>query len=208
MQRLAIEMHCTRTHKFFLSISIRVTIVYRSVKTQQDQQFQTDLHSLERWATKWGTCFNATKCYIMSIHRSRNPLTTHYILNNHILEHVQENPYLGVIISENLKWSTYINKICNKANSTLGFIRRNLKHCNRKFKETAYISLVLFDYLCTVWDPHLQKEIDRIENVQRRAARFIYSDYKRTGTAVVSPQWWKNLTELTSSIIQIQRYGS
>jgi hypothetical protein len=23
---------------------------------------------------------------------------------------VQENPYLGVIISENLKWSTYINK--------------------------------------------------------------------------------------------------
>jgi hypothetical protein len=36
-----------------------------------------------------------------------------------------ENPYLGVIISENLKWSTYINKICNKVNSTLGFIRRN-----------------------------------------------------------------------------------
>ena len=56
-------------------------------------------------------CFNATKCYIMSIHRSRNPLTTHYILSNHILEQVQENPYLGVIISENLKWSTYINKM-------------------------------------------------------------------------------------------------
>jgi hypothetical protein len=37
----------------------------------------------------------------------------------------------------------------------------------------------LFDYLSTVWDPHLQQDIDRIENVQRRAARFIYSDYKR-----------------------------
>ena len=61
--------------------------------------------------TKWGMCFNATKCYIMSIHRSRNPLTTHYTLSNHILEQVQENPYLGVIISENLKWSTYINKM-------------------------------------------------------------------------------------------------
>ena len=62
--------------------------------------------------------FNATKSnatlkvidIIMSIYRSRNPLTTHYILNNHILEYVQENPYLGVIISENLKRSTYINK--------------------------------------------------------------------------------------------------
>jgi hypothetical protein len=51
--------------------------VYRSVKTQQDQQqFQTDLHLLERWATKWRMRFNATKYYIMSIHRSRNPLTT------------------------------------------------------------------------------------------------------------------------------------
>ena len=143
--------------------------------------------------------FNATKCYIMSIHRSRNPLTTHYILNNHILEHVQENPYLGVIISENLKWSTYINKICNKANSTLGFIRRNLKHCNRKFKETAYISLVrsLFDYSSTVWDAHLQKDIDRIENVQRGAARFIYSDNKRTSsvTAMMNELVWKPLNE-------------
>jgi hypothetical protein len=112
---------------------------------------------------------------------------------------VQENPYLGVIISKNLKWSTYINKICNKVNSTLGFIRRNLKHCNRKFKETAYISLVrsLFDYSSTVWDLHLQKDIDRIENVQRRAARFIYSDYKRTSsvTAMINELGWKPLNE-------------
>jgi predicted amidophosphoribosyltransferase len=112
---------------------------------------------------------------------------------------VQENPYLGVIISENLKWSTYINKICNKANSTLGFIRRNLKHCNRKFKETAYISLVrsLFDYSSTVWDAHLQKDIDRIENVQRGAARFIYSDNKRTSsvTAMMNELVWKPLNE-------------
>jgi hypothetical protein len=112
---------------------------------------------------------------------------------------VQENPYLGVIISKNLKWSTYINKICNKVNSTLGFIRRNLKHCNRKFKETAYISLVrsLFDYSSTVWDLHLQKDIDRIENVQRRQARFIYSDYKRTSsvTAIINELGWKPLNE-------------
>ena len=66
----------------------------------------------------------------------------HYPLNNHILEQVNENPYLGLNISDNLKWSSQVNKVCNKANSMLGFIRRNLKHCNKKFKETAYISLV------------------------------------------------------------------
>jgi hypothetical protein len=48
-----------------------------------------------------------------------------------------------------------------------------------------------------VWDPHLQKDIDRIENVQRRAARFIYSDYKRTSsvTAMMNELGWKPLNE-------------
>jgi hypothetical protein len=107
-------------------------------------------------------------------------------------------------ISENLKWSTYINKICIKANSTLGFIRRNLKHCNRKFKEAAYISLVrsLFDYSSTVWDPHLQKDIDRIENVQCRSARFIYSDYKRTPSLTIL----KRRTSLCSFLLSFSGF--
>jgi hypothetical protein len=55
----------------------------------------------------------------------------------------------------------------------------------------------LFDYSSTVWDPHLQKEIDRIENVQRRAARFINSDNKRTSsvTAMMNELVWKPLNE-------------
>ena len=108
--------------------------------------------TLQQWARTWGIRFNATKCYKMSIHRSKDPYTHHYSLDNHILEQVENNPYLGVLISRDLKWSTHINKICNKANSTLEFIRRNLKHCNKKFKETAYISLVrsVMDYSATV----------------------------------------------------------
>ena len=75
----------------------------------------------------------------MSIHPTKTPLTYHYLLNNHILEQVNENPYFCLIISDNLKWSAQINKMCNKANSTLGFIRRNLKHCNENSKNSIYI---------------------------------------------------------------------
>ena len=110
-------------------------LLYRTIRTIQDQiQLQNDLKSLEEWASLWGMRFNATKCYLMTIHRSQKPLTYMYTLDNHILEKVTNNPYLGVILSEDLKWATHIkfssmdiNKICNKANSTLGFIRRNLK---------------------------------------------------------------------------------
>ena len=59
--------------------------------------------------------FNAKKCYIMSIN---NKLTHFYQLDGHILQQVPENPYLGVTISEDLKWSSHI-KITKKANSTL-----------------------------------------------------------------------------------------
>jgi hypothetical protein len=38
------------------------------------------------------------------------------------------------------------------------------------------------DYSATVWDPYLQRDIDRIEGVQRRAARFIFNDYMRSSS--------------------------
>ena len=117
----------------------------------------------------------------MHIHWSKSPYTKFYQLNNHILQQVSENPYLGLTIRDDLQWSSHINRICTKANSSLGFIRRNLKHCHSKFKETAYISLVrsLLEYSCSVWDPYHEKDIEKIEKVQRNAARFVKSDYTR-----------------------------
>ena len=129
--------------------------------------------------------FNDSKCYIMPIHRTKFQLIYRYSLNNHILEQLNENPYFGLTISDNLKWSSQINKMCNKTNSTLGFITRNLKYCNKKFKETAYISgLVhsLLDYSASVWDPYLQKDIERIESIQRRGATFVQKDYQRASS--------------------------
>ena len=173
-------------------------LLYRTIKNEQDQiQIQKDLESLETWASTWGMRFNASKCYVMSIHRHQNPLTKFYQLNGHILQHVSENPYLGLIIRNDLQWSSHINKICSKANSTLGFLRRNLKYCNESFKKTAYISLVrsLLEYSCAVWDPHLEKDISQIEKIQRNAARFVKGDYRRRSSvsSIMEELNWKPL---------------
>ena len=102
-------------------------LLYHPIKSQSDHiTLQNDLIELEKWADKWGMRFNAKKCYIMSI----NNRSTHlYSLNNHILKQVEENPYLGLTFTENLKWLSHITKITKKANSTIGFLRRNLKSC-------------------------------------------------------------------------------
>ena len=102
--------------------------------------------------------FNVSKCYLMSIHRSKHPYNSHYKLDNHILEQVEENPYLGDVIHKNLKWASHINKTSCKANSILGCIQRNLKHANRDLKQLSYASLVrsILEYSSTVWDPFYQ----------------------------------------------------
>ena len=89
--------------------------------------------------------------------------------------------YLGVTLSNNLEWSKHIATITNKANSKLSFLRRNLKGCPEKLKQTASFSLVrsFMEYGATVWDPYQKYNSDKIERVQRRAARFVKSRYSR-----------------------------
>ena len=78
-----------------------------------------------------------------------------------------------------MKWSSHITKITKKANSTLGFIRRNLKHCPESSRKTVYLALVrsTLEYSSIVWDPILVKDINKLEKVQRQAARFVTGDY-------------------------------
>ena len=97
-------------------------LLYREINSQNDHnKLQKDLENLEKWAENWGMKFNATKCYIMSIKKKTHK---YYQLGGHILEQVDSNPYLGLQISEDLKWSTHISNITMKANSIIGFLRR------------------------------------------------------------------------------------
>ena len=69
----------------------------------------------------------------------------------------------------------------NKANSKLSFCRRNLKGCTEKLKQTDYFSLIrsFMKYGVTVWDPYQKYNSDKVERVQRQAARFVKSRYSR-----------------------------
>ena len=49
--------------------------------------------------------------------------------------------YLGITLGNDLEWSKHIATTTNKANSKLSFLRRNLKDCQERLKQTAYFSL-------------------------------------------------------------------
>ena len=140
---------------------------------------QRDLVKLGLWADRWLMLFNPTKCYKMSSHRSRSPVVKDYSLHNQTLVAVQQNPYLGVLLSSDLQWNSHVDKIAKKGNSILAFVKRNLCACSVETKRAAYyVSLVRphLEYVTAVWDPYRQNQVEKLEAVHSCAVGFIKHD--------------------------------
>ena len=152
-------------------------LLYRPIKSRRDHYLlQQDIHNLESWATKWGMRFNSKKCYVLS---NKSKSSHMYTINDNILQQVQNSRYLGVTISDDFKWGTHIQSMTAKASSLLGLLKRNLKHCPSSCKKLGYTAMVRsqLEYASIIWSPYQLEDINRIEKVQRRAARFISGDY-------------------------------
>ena len=152
------------------------TIAYLAVKQADDCDIlQSDLDKLSDWEHKWKMSFHPDKCQVLPITKKKHKIDFNYKLNGHSLERVTSAKYLGSTINDKLDWGEHINNICNKANKTLGFLRRNLNIGSTSVKATAYKSFVrpTVEYACTVWDPHQKSSILHLEKVQRRGARYV-----------------------------------
>jgi len=98
-----------------------------------------------------------------------------------VLQNVHEAKYLRINLSEDLQSGNHNGSIAAKSSSTLGLPKRNLSKCPQKLREQAYISLIRLrlEYCAAVWDPYLIKDINILEGIQRRAARFVMEDHSR-----------------------------
>ena len=71
------------------------------------------------------------------------------------MENVDRIKYLGVTMTNDLRWNTHVGNICTKANKTLDFLRRYISSCPRDVKEMAYKGLVrpILENASPFWDP-------------------------------------------------------
>ena len=112
--------------------------------------------------------------------KTRHNVTYLYHLHVVALDFVTEMKYLGVIITADLRWNRHVADVVNRENKVLGMIRRNIYFCDKKTKDAAYaVGLVraLLEYASAVWDPHTASLASELEKIQRKAARFVTSDY-------------------------------
>ena len=154
-------------------------VCYREIKDEEDTiKLQRDIDRLASWARKWGMRFQPVDRNMMQMTRKRiKKIHASYTFEGTDLENVESIKYLGVTITNDLRWNTHVSNVCTKANRTLGFLRRNLYSCPQEVKEAAYKGLVrpFLDYGSS--DPPGVVLQEELESVQKRAARFVTGYY-------------------------------
>ena len=82
---------------------------------------------------------------------------------------------LGIHLDNKLTFEQHLQAKINKANSVMGIIRRTYTYLDESSFLMLYKALVRphVEYANQIWSPYLKKDINSIENVQRRATKQI-----------------------------------
>ena len=150
-------------------------IANKVASNEQTKEMQNNLDKLSEWGQTWQMSFNENKCKVMHIgYRNEK---AQYSLNGTQLKSVDSEVDLGVTISNNLKPSQQCSEAIKKANKIIGLIGRSFEYKSKNTILTLYTSLVRphLEYCVQAWCPYYQKDIEKLERVQRRVTKMIPS---------------------------------
>jgi hypothetical protein len=154
------------------------TLLYCPVTKPDDAtNLQNDLDRLYQWSKTNGMKFNAKKSNTIVFSKSHSPHSDRpvYKLGDTDLQYSNNIKYLGVQLSEDMKWNTHVKCVLSKASMCLGLIKHTLHKAPSSVKLVAYKTLCrpVLEYAAEVWDPCVAYLSEDLEMVQNRAIRFI-----------------------------------
>ena len=157
------------------------TKLYKTIQDCSDRSTLFNaIGDVVNWCNEWQLPISFDKCKVL--HVGRKNLNFNYTIGNHNLESVSSVKDLGVVMSEDLKVSNHINTIVSSARMRAIFIRRCFKSQNISALVRAFKVFVrpILEYASPVWCPHLQKDIDLLESVQRRFTKLLPGMYHKS----------------------------
>ena len=98
-----------------------------------------------------------------------------YLLGHNLISETKSETDLGILISDNLSWSDHVAKCAKKANRVLGMVKHTFSYMDKDMFISLYKTLIRpqMEYCPQVWSPYLQKDINILEKVQRRATKLV-----------------------------------
>src|SRR5664279_2088459 len=153
------------------------TKLWTEIRSEADSIYlQQDLDELTNWSSKWLLKFNPEKCKIMHI---GHKLDTRYSMTDESgtmeLQVVRNEKDLGVYFTDDLKPSTQCTKAVGKARSILAMVHRNFRRLDREDFLLIYKTYIRphLEFCTQAWSPHLTKDIQCLERVQRTATKLV-----------------------------------
>ena len=139
------------------------------------EHLQEDLNSLSIWCDTWKLKFNPAKCHVL--HIGKQNMQYLYHINGHLITPVMTEKDLGVIMSRDMKQSANVERNVSRANKMLGLIRRTFSYIDENIMLKLYKAYIrpIIEYCQQAMCPYLQKDVIKLENIQRRATKMIPS---------------------------------
>ena len=152
--------------------------VFRVIDSQNDCiLLQHDIDAIATWCLNNNLQLNIKKCVSFSFYRSQSYIEFNYSINSVALDRVMSVKDLGILFDRKLSFNDHINMIVSKANSMLGFIKRNSSEfTNPQTLKCLYMSLVRphIEYCSIIWNPYFGSNNIRIERVQKNFTRYAF----------------------------------
>ena len=128
----------------------------------------------------------AKKCKVLRVARIRSIDDRDYYFGGIKLDRVDVEKDQRVLVCHNLSWNNHVDLTSSKAQRMLNVLYRTCSDMNdistKKLLYNAWVRSRL-EYASVVWSPHTKRDTNNLEQVQRRATRFIlgrdYSEYER-----------------------------
>ena len=160
------------------------TKLLRPINTEQDcKALQNDVNMLQQWCTNNKMKFNINKCHALTVTETNYLLISElpfskffYTFNDKIIDYTCEESDLGIFMNPKFNFDNHRQAIITKAYQFLGLTKRSCYFViDKRRKRSLYLAMVRsqFEHCSVILAPKLQRDIDKLENVQKRAIKWI-----------------------------------
>ena len=138
---------------------------------------QNAINSVNTWSQLWQLPISIPKCVILSISNSKSPKPRLYTIDGFTIPQTSSCSDLGVIVDDKLSFSAHVLSTTKKAYKqsiimSRCFLSKNPYLLTRAF--STYVRPIL-EYASPIWSPHLRRDIDSLEKVQRRFTKTFHN---------------------------------
>ena len=201
----------SKSHIFTFADDTKLVSKISSISDKVD--LQKNLNLILEWSKLNNMQLNKTKFELLSF--KLNPENVHQVLFKELPFYDECKMYnvsddtvispsvsvrdLGVFIDQDLNWTVHFSTISKKAKQMCGWIFNTFYSRDRKTMLILFKSLVRskLEFCCEVWSPHLIKNINCIEQVQRFFTSRI--------SGLQNRNYWERLKDLKLMSLQRRR---